>query len=33
MQSFNYNKISNNYWCTCGKSASQPFCDGTHTNL
>ncbi|WP_375293646.1 CDGSH iron-sulfur domain-containing protein [Clostridium estertheticum] len=25
--------MSNNYWCTCGKSASQPFCDGTHTNL
>lgn len=18
------------YWCACGKSASQPFCDGTH---
>ncbi len=18
------------YWCTCGKSAKQPFCDGTH---
>jgi len=18
------------YWCSCGKSASQPFCDGTH---
>lgn len=18
------------YWCTCGKSASQPFCDGSH---
>jgi CDGSH iron-sulfur domain-containing protein 3 len=18
------------YWCTCGKSTSQPFCDGSH---
>jgi CDGSH-type Zn-finger protein len=18
------------YWCTCGKSATPPFCDGTH---
>lgn len=18
------------YWCTCGKSQSQPFCDGSH---
>lgn len=18
------------YWCTCGRSASQPFCDGSH---
>jgi len=18
------------YWCTCGKSANQPFCDGSH---
>lgn len=18
------------YWCTCGKSATQPFCDGAH---
>ena len=20
----------NFYWCSCGKSASQPFCDGAH---
>jgi CDGSH-type Zn-finger protein len=20
----------NYYWCACGKSASQPFCDGSH---
>ena len=20
----------NYYWCSCGKSKSQPFCDGTH---
>jgi CDGSH-type Zn-finger protein len=19
------------WWCTCGKSAKQPFCDGSHT--
>jgi CDGSH-type Zn-finger protein len=19
------------YWCACGKSAGQPFCDGSHT--
>ena len=19
------------FWCTCGKSASQPFCDGSHS--
>ena len=19
------------YWCTCGKSANQPFCDGSHS--
>ena len=19
------------YWCSCGKSKSQPFCDGTHS--
>jgi CDGSH-type Zn-finger protein len=18
------------YWCSCGKSAKQPFCDGSH---
>jgi CDGSH-type Zn-finger protein len=20
------------YWCACGKSASQPFCDGSHVD-
>lgn len=20
-------------WCTCGKSKSQPLCDGTHKNV
>lgn len=19
------------FWCTCGKSSNQPFCDGSHT--
>ena len=21
------------YWCTCGKSSKQPFCDGSHKAL
>lgn len=21
---------NNYYWCSCGKSKSQPFCDGSH---
>jgi CDGSH-type Zn-finger protein len=21
------------YYCTCGKSANQPFCDGSHAKL
>ncbi len=20
------------YWCSCGKSSKQPFCDGSHKN-
>jgi CDGSH-type Zn-finger protein len=20
------------YWCSCGKSANQPYCDGSHEN-
>ena len=20
------------FWCSCGRSASQPFCDGSHTD-
>ncbi len=21
------------HWCSCGRSAKQPFCDGTHKDL
>ncbi|HEV8542877.1 MAG TPA: CDGSH iron-sulfur domain-containing protein [Verrucomicrobiae bacterium] len=21
------------WWCACGRSLSQPFCDGTHSSL
>ena len=21
------------YWCACGKSSKQPFCDGSHTKI
>ena len=21
------------FWCACGRSANQPFCDGTHATL
>jgi len=21
------------FWCVCGRSAKQPFCDGTHSKL
>ena len=21
------------YWCQCGESSNQPFCDGSHMNL
>lgn len=21
------------YWCSCGKSKKQPFCDGSHKDL
>ena len=21
------------FWCACGKSAKQPFCDGSHNKL
>ena len=23
----------NYYWCQCGKSMKQPFCDGSHNRL
>ena len=23
-------EAGNYWWCTCGRSAKQPFCDGTH---
>ena len=23
-------EASNYWWCTCGRSAKQPFCDGAH---
>jgi CDGSH-type Zn-finger protein len=28
----NLEKDKNYHWCTCGLSAKQPFCDGTHKN-
>jgi CDGSH-type Zn-finger protein len=24
------NEVKNYFWCACGKSANQPFCDGSH---
>ena len=24
------NEVKTYYWCACGKSANQPFCDGSH---
>ncbi len=24
--------IGKNWWCTCGQSANQPYCDGKHKN-
>ncbi|MBI5109974.1 MAG: CDGSH iron-sulfur domain-containing protein [Rhodocyclales bacterium] len=26
----NVEKGKDYYWCSCGKSATQPFCDGSH---
>ena len=26
----NVEKGKDYYWCSCGKSKSQPFCDGSH---
>ena len=23
-------KVKSYYWCSCGKSSKQPFCDGSH---
>lgn len=23
-------EVGSYYWCSCGKSAEQPFCDGSH---
>jgi len=23
----------NYFWCSCGKSANQPFCDGSHKDI
>ena len=27
---FNVEKDKNYFWCACGKSKKQPFCDGSH---
>ena len=27
----NVEKGKKYFWCSCGKSAKQPFCDGSHT--
>lgn len=27
---FNVEKGKDYYWCSCGKSKTQPFCDGSH---
>jgi len=24
------NEVKNYFWCSCGKSSNQPFCDGSH---
>ena len=28
--SINVEEGKSYYWCSCGKSANQPFCDGSH---
>ncbi len=24
------NEVKNYFWCSCGKSSNQPYCDGSH---
>lgn len=26
----NVEKVKDYYWCSCGRSKAQPFCDGSH---
>ncbi len=28
-----YEQIGEKYWCSCGESKNQPYCDGSHERL